>query len=167
MTMFSHEARPYEILVAIRDHLRADAALKTTLRATSKNTIKDRVYLADEDYSRDDWTVGYPGSRLVLVPTSTLWRIETPLTSPQPLNFLARAETNNFLDGAFTPAVRIGAIQAHVNRLLMRYVPGVTDHARVSRPLYLFSTGTVLPLWDTDRSVWFRSAEWRTEVINA
>jgi hypothetical protein len=133
-------------------------AMKTRL---SGNTTLDgvlggagRIYRVTDDFSKpEDTTDRKPWGRVVIVPSNT-----------KTVSWLTRVEFNDFSAPNYSVDVSMDAAMAAVDALLVGWLPTGFTHVLVAVPVYRYTSPRALAEWNEQAGVWWKSAEYRTEV---
>lgn len=145
------------------DRLAADAALRTILGGTLEDP---RVYYGPDDYGEPEDAPTIEWGRVILKPTQTLWTLEERPYEFTRVNFLAVVECNDYRQIGYRVDVSLDAAHRRIYELLQWHVaPGDQfTYLTQALPLYRYSAPQPNAQWDGSRGVWYKSAEYRTEV---
>jgi hypothetical protein len=165
-------ARPSELFDAIKARLAASEMLQNTLRGRAANPEHNRVYLSDDDYSLPDGPEGTPWGRLVVMPPTTPWDFTFSESALRPVSFLVKVEYANYTTAAFRPRRAIEAAHVEAFALLHGWVPTTLDgapfrHLLVGWRIYRVTDPQPMPFWDAERSLWYSTCEYRTQITSA
>jgi hypothetical protein len=123
------------------------------------------VYLATDDFSRDERSDGAPWGRVIVIPTTALW----PVTDVDPgwhgFGWLVRGEMRIPNPTSDPPGDALGRLQQLTHDRLLNWLPTVGESGLVFRvPPYLYRYADALPDWDDQRKMWLLNSEWRAEA---
>ena len=145
-------------------------AVKARLGTAQMNNLlggAGRIYHVTEDFAEAEDSELLPWGRVVLVPGTTLWPIVEFAGGTRQIQFMVRAEVNNFGQPGWSPLRMLEGVHDEAYGLLQWWVPeGVTDFQTVVH-VYRASPPQALPMWDEGRNLWMLSANYRTEAAAA
>lgn len=121
-----------------------------------------RVYHVLDNFSAAEGPESRPWGRVVLVPSDVPWERATDAPARR-VNFLVRAEFNDFRAKGYNVQVALEAAQQEAHSLLRLWVPELSQ-STAAMPLYLYREPQASPLWDDGRGLYFTTSEWRMEA---
>jgi hypothetical protein len=156
---FNSLVRTHEFWDATKTRLSGNATLDGVLGGAG------RIYRVTDDFSKpEDATDSRPWGRVVIVPSNTLWPSPDMPGQTKTVSWLTRVEFNDFSAPNYSVDVSMDAAMAAVDALLVGWLPTGFTHVLVAVPVYRYTSPRALAEWNEQAGVWWKSAEYRTEV---
>jgi hypothetical protein len=156
---FNNLVRTHEFWDAMKARIAGSVSLNNVLGGAN------RIYRVTDDYDQpEDVTDQKPWGRVVIVPSDTLWPTPDMADQTKTVSWLVRTEFNDFSAVGYDVEVPMDSAMSIVDVLLVGWRPTGFSHILVALPVYRHTSPRALSSWDEGRGVWWKSAEYRTEV---